>query len=112
MAALAICADTARPSHVRGAVERGATVYLAGMFIIPSDLPDDVPRLSCHARNHAVVVAMANFGRSSGGLASAGRSGIWSPTGDLLVQLPAEGAGIAVAAGSSSGWESKGVRLG
>ena len=37
-AAIAICADTGRPGHSRTAADRGARVYLASMFIIPSDL--------------------------------------------------------------------------
>ena len=36
-AAVAVCADIARPSHPKEAAERGAKIYLASMFVIPSD---------------------------------------------------------------------------
>lgn len=38
----------------------------------------------------------ANFGCASGGLRSAGRSSIWSESGELLVRLDDAGSGIAV----------------
>lgn len=66
------------------------------MFVIPSDFEGEVAKLRGYAVRHSMTVALANFGSPSGGLASAGRSAIWSPTGDLLVQLGAHGAGVAV----------------
>ena len=105
-AALAVCADVGRPSHPRRAAARGATSYLASMFVIPSDFEIEAMRLRTYAERHGMVTALANFGGPSGGLAAAGRSAIWSETGELIVQLEERGAAVAVAARKESGWHS------
>jgi predicted amidohydrolase len=58
-----------------------------------------------------MVVAMANYGGPSGGLASAGRSAIWSERGERLVELGASSAGVAVAIESPDGWRCRAVTL-
>ena len=103
-AALAVCADIGPSSHPQQATDRGAKTYLASMFVIPSDFEDDSAKLSQYAANHSIVVAMANFGSPTGGLAAAGRSSVWSPTGGLLAELNASGPGVAVATETSEGW--------
>ena len=103
-AAVAVCADTARPAHPQRAAERGADTYLASVFVIPSDLRGDHERLQMYARRHSMAVVMANFGGPSGGLASGGSSSIWSDTGELLARLESGGAGVAVAIESAAGW--------
>jgi len=102
-AAVAVCADTGRPSHVQAAADRGAKIYLASMFVIPSELDLVTARLRGHASRHSMTVAFSNFGGPSGGLASGGRSAIWSDTGEPVVQLDASGAGVAVVIESESG---------
>jgi predicted amidohydrolase len=67
--------------------------------------------LSRYAVQHAMLVAFANFGSPSGGLASAGRSAIWSKSGELLVQLGTNGSGVAVATETQQGWRTKSVML-
>jgi predicted amidohydrolase len=111
-AAVAVCADTGRPSHPQEAADRGAGTYLASMFVIPSDLERDTANLRAHAVRHSMAVVFANFGGPSGGLPSAGRSAIWSAAGELLIQLQATGAGVAVASEGRAGWRSKAVVLG
>jgi predicted amidohydrolase len=103
-AAVAICADTGRPSHARAAAERGATIYLASMFVIPSDFEMDSSRLAGHATRHSMAVVMSNYGGATGGLAAAGRSSIWSERGELIARLPDSGAGIALARESEGRW--------
>jgi len=66
------------------------------MFVIPSDFEDEMSKLRRYAVQHRMTTAFANFGGPSGRLRSAGRSAIWSETGDLLVQLEVNGSGIAV----------------
>ncbi len=95
-AALAVCADIGDPSHPQHAAERGAKTYLASMFVIPSDFDEESAKLRRYAVEHAMTVAFANFGGPSGGLASAGRSAIWSERGEMLVQLQSNGCGVAV----------------
>ncbi len=110
-AAVAICADIGASSHAENAAARGAAAYLASMFVIPSDFQSESARLSGYAAEHAMVVALANFGSASGGLAAAGRSSIWSQSGELIVQLPSNGAGAAVAVETADGWFSKTIML-
>ncbi len=110
-AAVAICADVGQPLHPRRAAERGAMMYLASMFVIPSEFEGDSAKLSRYAAEHSMIVALANFGSATGGLAAAGRSSIWSAKGERLIQLGEAGAGVAVAAELSDGWRTKAISL-
>jgi predicted amidohydrolase len=110
-AAVAICADTGRPAHARAAAERGADTYLASVFAAPIDFAKDVANLEACAARHALAVVFANFGAPSGGVPSAGRSAIWSPRGERLVQLEPSGAGVAVASESGGGWRARAIML-
>jgi predicted amidohydrolase len=104
IAAVAVCADTGRPAHAQSAADRGASIYLASMFVIPPDIDRDTTRLSGYAERHAMAVVFSNYGGPSGGLPSGGRSAIWSDRGELLVQLGAEGSGLAVAVRDAGAW--------
>jgi predicted amidohydrolase len=110
-AAVAVCADTGRASHVQQAAERGATTYLASVFVIPADLERETATLRAYAARHAMCVARANFGGPSGGLASAGQSAIWSDTGEPLAWLESAGAGVVVARESRAGWRARTIAL-
>jgi predicted amidohydrolase len=111
-AAVAVCADTGRPSHPERAAGRGARSYLASTFIIPADIERDSARLRSYAVRHSMAVVLSNYGGPSGGLASGGRSAIWSETGELLAQLGERGAGLAVADETEAGWSARTVTLG
>lgn len=111
-AAVAVCADIGQPSHPQQAAERGARTYLASMFVIPSEFEQETARLKTYAVQHSMTVAFANYGGPSGGLRSAGRSAIWSKTGELLVRLEAVGAGVAVAVETPAGWRGRAIMLG
>jgi predicted amidohydrolase len=95
--AVAVCADTSRPSHPQAAADRGARTYFVSMFVVPSDLDREMARLTTYAVRHAMTVAFANYGGPSGGLASGGGSTIWSERGEPLAQLGATGSGVAFA---------------
>lgn len=105
--AVAICADTCRPSHAKDAADRGANTYLASAFIIPGDFEADSARLRSYAAEHAMIVALANYGGPSGGLPSAGRSSIWSESGELLAELGVSGSGVVIAVRNHTGWRAK-----
>jgi predicted amidohydrolase len=111
IAAVAVCADIGRSSHPQRAADRGARTYLASMFVIPSDFDREIARLRGYAVQHSMMVALANFGGPSGGLASGGRSAIWAETGDLLVQLEATGAGVALVSDTPQGRRTRAVML-
>lgn len=108
-AAVAVCADVGRPSHPEAAAKRGAKTYLASMFVIPSEFDRETTNLAAYAARHSMAVVFANYGGPSGGLASAGRSAIWSEKGERLIQLDASGAGVAVASESDAGWRAKAI---
>lgn len=110
-AAIAVCADIGRPEHPREAADRGAKTYLASMFVIPSEFEGDAAKLRAYAAEHAMAVALANFGGASGGLAAAGGSAIWSEKGELLTRLGPSGAGVAVAFESADGWSARAIAL-
>jgi len=109
IAAVAVCADTGSPSRPKEAADLGARTYLASMFIIPSEFKKETSNLRAYAVRHSMTVALANYGGPSGGLASGGRSAIWSERGELLAQLDPAGAGVAVAIESQAGWSGKAV---
>ena len=111
IAAVAVCADIGRSSHPQLAADRGARTYLASMFVIPSEFEGEVSKLRRYAVQHSMMVALANFGGPSGGLASAGRSAVWSETGQLLVQLGAKGAGAAVVTEPQRGQHTRTIML-
>jgi predicted amidohydrolase len=106
-AVVAICADTGHPSHPAAAAARGAKTYLASMFVIPSDHDAEWSKLRSHAVTHSMLVAAANFGGPSGGLASAGRSAIWSEQGTLVGELGASGAGVLFAFEETNGFRTE-----
>lgn len=111
-AAVAICADTGRPAHAQAAAARGAATYLASVFIIPSCADDEIGNLATYSERHAMAVVMANYGGPSGGLASAGRSAIWSERGERVAELAPAGAGVAIAAETDAGWRGRAIMLG
>jgi predicted amidohydrolase len=105
--AVAICADTNRPSHPADAAARGAKVYLAGVFVIPDHFAISIAGLKTYAETHGLTVVYANYGGPSGGLPSAGRSAIWSDSGELLVQLGPTGTGLALATENDGQWRAE-----
>lgn len=107
--AVAVCADVGQPAHAQRAAERGATAYFASMFVIPSEFDGDAAKLRGYAAEYGFVVALANFGCATGGLAAAGRSSIWSETGERLTQLDTGGAGVAIARETAEGWRTRTV---
>jgi predicted amidohydrolase len=110
-ASVAICADAGRNAHAQRAADAGAAAYLASMFVIPSEYDADATRLRGYAARFRMVVALANFGGATGGLAAAGRSAIWAETGALLARLPERGAGVAIATTDAGGWCAKRIML-
>ena len=77
----AICADTTHPTHAEAAAKAGATVYTAGVFITPTGIYADSTQLKDYAKEHRMVVLMANYVAPSGGFATAGKSAIWDEGG-------------------------------
>lgn len=97
--ASAICADTNAPSHAAGAAQAGASIYAAGILTSEKGYAAEAPLWAGYARDHRMVVLIANHGGPSGGYVSAGKSGIWNVQGELIVQAPGPGACLVVAGG-------------
>lgn len=109
--AVAICADWSQPSHPANAAARGAKIYFAGMFTIPEHVAITMAGLKSYAEQHTMTVVYANHGGPTGGLPSAGRSAIWSDSGELLVQLGPSGTGLALATEKDGQWRAEAVTL-
>lgn len=88
---VAICADIAHPEHARAAAIGGAGIDAASCFITPEGYAADAALLRGYAREHRMVVLLANYGAATSAWCSAGRSAIWSSDGELLACGPAEG---------------------
>ena len=82
--ASAICADTNHPAHAAAAAQAGANVYAAGILTSEKGYAAEAPLWASYARDHRMVVLIANHGGPSGGYVSAGRSGIWDAGGSCI----------------------------
>jgi predicted amidohydrolase len=89
--ALAVCADTSHQQHPHAAVMAGATLYVAGSLITPGGYAKEAALLAGHAKLFSMGILLANHAFDSGGYQSAGRSAIWWPDGQLLVDAPGTG---------------------
>jgi predicted amidohydrolase len=94
---IAICAEITHPEHAAETAQRGANIYAASCFITPNGYAHDTRLLAGYAREHRMMVLMANFGNGNETWQSAGRSAIWSPTGALLIEGPPAGQAILIA---------------
>lgn len=89
--ASAICADTNHPSHAAAAAQAGANVYAAGILTSKNGYAAEAPLWAGYARDHRMVVLIANQGGPSGGYVSAGKSGIWDASGNCIAQADGTG---------------------
>jgi predicted amidohydrolase len=87
---LGICKDTGVSEHVEATAALGIDAYLAGLAHRPDEPPE--ARAVAIARRADLHVAFASFAGPTGGGydRTAGRSGIWSPTGATLAQAGQE----------------------
>ncbi|WP_339545793.1 carbon-nitrogen hydrolase family protein [Pseudomonas sp. RA_35y_Pfl2_P32] len=102
--ALAVCADFSHASHAAAAAEVGAKIYAAGVLITEGGYAADSALLQGHAREHGMLVLMANHGGATGGWASAGRSAIWATDGRLLAAAPGVGDALVIARRQALAW--------
>tara|TARA_R110001583_G_scaffold112917_2_gene263050 strand:- start:2648 stop:3424 length:777 start_codon:yes stop_codon:yes gene_type:complete len=84
----AICADSNDATHCRTYAELGASVYIAGSMITAGGYKADTDKLQAHARDHNMLVALANYDASttpfSDGWAPIGKSAFWTNKGLLV----------------------------
>jgi predicted amidohydrolase len=103
--ALAVCADFSHASHAAAAAQQGADVYAAAVLITENGYAPDTAILQGYARNHSMVVLMANHGGATGGWESAGRSAIWASDGSLISVAPGTGNLMVIARRNTQGWQ-------
>ncbi|MDD1018198.1 carbon-nitrogen hydrolase family protein [Pseudomonas sp. TNT2022 ID1048] len=102
--ALAVCADFCHASHVQAAVDAGAGIYAAGVLISEGGYAVDSALLQGYARDHGILVLMANHGGPSGGWSCAGRSAIWGAQGQLLGAVEGVGEALLIAQRDGGQW--------
>lgn len=102
--ALAVCADFSHASHAAAAAEVGANIYAAGVLITEGGYAADSALLQGYAREHGMLVLMANHGGATGGWESAGRSAIWAADGRLLAAAPGTGDALVIARRQAALW--------
>ena len=85
---LAICKDTGVPQHASDTALLGIDAYVAGTCESAEDATRQDERARRIATDHDVWVAFASFAGPTGGgyTDTAGRSGIWSADGAVVVQ--------------------------
>jgi predicted amidohydrolase len=105
--ALAVCADFSHASHAAAAADQGAGLYAAGVLLSEKGYAADTAILQGYARQHSMAVLMANHGGLTGGWQSAGRSGIWSEDGSLVVAAPGAGDLLVIAERHEGGWQGR-----
>ncbi|MEU8425607.1 carbon-nitrogen hydrolase family protein [Micromonospora sp. NPDC048835] len=99
---LAICRDTGVAAHAARTAALGIDVYAAGVLESARDAAVTEQRAHRVATAHGAWVAVASFAGSTGGgyTEAAGRSGIWTPNGEVYARAgTAEGESISVAIG-------------
>jgi predicted amidohydrolase len=94
---LAVCRDTGIVAQAAATAELGMDVYAAGLADHPHEDVIQEERARRVAADHGVWVAFASFAGPTGGGydETAGRSGIWAPTGDLVERTGREPGGLA-----------------
>jgi predicted amidohydrolase len=83
---LAICADSSRATHPETYARFGAKIYAAAVFLTGEWYQTDVPRLARYSKYHRLLTVMANHAASVGSYESVGKSAVWTPEGEILVQ--------------------------
>jgi predicted amidohydrolase len=85
---VAICKDTGVPQHASDTASLGIDAYVAGTCESAEDVARQDERARRIATDHDVWVAFASFAGPTGGgyTDTAGRSGIWSADGAVVVQ--------------------------
>lgn len=109
--ALAVCADFSQASHARAAAQSGASVYAAGVLVGESGYGVDSALLQGYAREHRMLVLMANHGGPAGGWVSAGRSAIWGSHGELIAAASGAGDQLVIARCTGQAWSGRVVEV-
>jgi len=101
--AMAICADTNNSEHVKFYADKGVDIYVAGVLFTEGCYALDTKKLEGYAKNHKILVAMANYNSPTGGWAPVGKSAIWNSEG-LLSSATETKDSLVIAENTSNTW--------
>lgn len=107
---IAICADANYPQHARAHARQGTSVYAVSAMITADGYPKDTENLANHARDHQMLVLLANHHQPTGGWVPTGKSAAWTPS-SLLVQAPEKGDVLVVAERANDAWRGEVIPL-
>ncbi|HLF11669.1 MAG TPA: carbon-nitrogen hydrolase family protein [Gammaproteobacteria bacterium] len=108
---IAICADSSRATHPESYATSGAKIYAAGVFLTAEWYETDVPRLAKYAESYEMLTVMANHAASVGSYESVGKSAVWAPKGELLVQAVGTESALLIASSTNGTWQGEVVAL-
>ena len=108
--AISICADANNPNHARAYAQKGATIYLAGVLITEGGYGPDTANLASYARQHDMLVAMANHNYPTGGWNPIGKSAVWSKDGILSVASETKNA-LVISQESNDSWVAEVIEM-
>jgi predicted amidohydrolase len=108
---LAICADSAQPTHPQRYADLGANIYAASVFLNTDWYATDVLRLARYAVRYGMLTVMANHAASVGTYTSVGKSAVWAPDGALLAQAEGAENALVIAANDGAAWEAEVIRI-
>lgn len=108
---IAICADSSQPAHPEAYAMSGASIYAAGAFLTADWYQTDVPRLAAYAGRYGMLTVMANHAASVGSYESVGKSTVWTPEGELLIQAVGTDAVLLIASSTNGRWRGEMVAL-
>jgi predicted amidohydrolase len=108
---IAICADSAQPSHPQVYADLGANIYAAGVFLNTEWYATDVPRLARYALRYGMLTVMANHAASVGTYTSVGKSAVWAPDGALLAQAEGAENALVIATNHAASWDAEVIRI-
>ncbi len=103
----AICADIMNPEHAENAGTENTTLYVAGIFFSPQGIAGAHKVLSGYAKKYSMNVLMSNFGGSSYGSPSAGKSAFWNKEGELINCLENKNTELLLIERKGSNWIKK-----
>jgi predicted amidohydrolase len=92
----AICYESLQPNHAAGAARDGADVYLASVAKPQRNVTKAYDHYARMAKQHSMAVLMANLVGPCDDFVSAGQSGAWNRSGDLVANMDAESTGLVV----------------
>lgn len=108
---ISICADSSRRTHAQTYSQLGAQIYAGGVFLTAEWYVEDAPRLQKYAAEFGMLAVMANQGKSIGTYESVGKSAVWAPGGELLVQAEGVESVLVMATLRKTGWQGNLVRV-